>query len=204
MLFSQWSGECNNVLSIRVKLPSHCLGKFSGPVILLCPISCSDSINIAPKTDYTWIRKGREGKTKPTSCKSGVCRTMHSWISKIPQRPLPRYHKGSDMLFLLLSPSYHIFFDFLGASEVSAALIALLLRSWHTFMPRELFGGLYRSLTSYISRLSTDLCYRYGIIFSTVLHYRWPLFRKQTLAGKGFIVSSFTIFGVRLSYHLFL
>lgn len=36
----------------------------------------------------------------------------------------------------------------------------------------------------------------YGILFSTTLHYTWPWFRRQTLAGKGFIVSSFTIFGL--------
>jgi len=36
----------------------------------------------------------------------------------------------------------------------------------------------------------------YGLIFSTTLHFTWPWFRKQTLAGKGFIVSSFTIFGL--------
>lgn len=38
---------------------------------------------------------------------------------------------------------------------------------------------------------------RYGSIVCTTLQFTWPWFRKQTLAGKGFIVSSFTIFGVR-------
>lgn len=36
----------------------------------------------------------------------------------------------------------------------------------------------------------------YGLLTCTTMHFTWPWFRKQTLAGKGFIVSSFTIFGL--------
>lgn len=36
----------------------------------------------------------------------------------------------------------------------------------------------------------------YGLIFTTTLHHTWPLFRRQTLAGKAFVVSGFTIFGL--------
>lgn len=36
----------------------------------------------------------------------------------------------------------------------------------------------------------------YGLLVTTTLHYTWRPFRNGTLAGKGFIVSGFTIFGV--------
>lgn len=44
----------------------------------------------------------------------------------------------------------------------------------------------------------TILVRRYGLIFTTTLHHTWPLFRRQTLAGKAFVVSGFTIFGVSI------
>ncbi|KAL6306632.1 hypothetical protein BKA93DRAFT_729008, partial [Sparassis latifolia] len=35
-----------------------------------------------------------------------------------------------------------------------------------------------------------------GLGLATIGHYTWPLFRRQTLAFKGFVVSIFTIFGL--------
>jgi len=35
-----------------------------------------------------------------------------------------------------------------------------------------------------------------GLGLVIVTHHTWPLFRRQTLAIKGFLVSSFTIFGL--------
>ncbi|KAF8520109.1 hypothetical protein JB92DRAFT_2709598 [Gautieria morchelliformis] len=36
----------------------------------------------------------------------------------------------------------------------------------------------------------------YGLALVTLTHHTWPLFRRQTLAIKGFLVSSCTIFGL--------
>ncbi|KAH9951755.1 hypothetical protein B0H21DRAFT_717329 [Amylocystis lapponica] len=38
-----------------------------------------------------------------------------------------------------------------------------------------------------------------GFGLAVIGHYSWPLFRRQTLAFKGFLVSAFTIFGLVLS-----
>jgi len=35
-----------------------------------------------------------------------------------------------------------------------------------------------------------------GTAMATVAHYSWPMFRRQTLPFKGFLVSAFTIFGL--------
>ncbi|KAK7695700.1 hypothetical protein QCA50_000336 [Cerrena zonata] len=35
-----------------------------------------------------------------------------------------------------------------------------------------------------------------GIGLAIMGHYTWPLFRRQTLAFKGFLVSGFTVFGL--------
>ncbi|TFY69438.1 hypothetical protein EVG20_g3154 [Dentipellis fragilis] len=35
-----------------------------------------------------------------------------------------------------------------------------------------------------------------GVSAAVVAHYSWPWFRRQTLAGKGFLVSIFTVYGL--------
>lgn len=35
-----------------------------------------------------------------------------------------------------------------------------------------------------------------GVGLAVIAHHMWPVFRRQTLAFKGFIVSGFTIFGL--------
>ncbi|KIK08414.1 hypothetical protein K443DRAFT_119079 [Laccaria amethystina LaAM-08-1] len=35
-----------------------------------------------------------------------------------------------------------------------------------------------------------------GVGLAIIAHHAWPVFRRQTLAFKGFIVSGFTIFGL--------
>jgi len=37
-----------------------------------------------------------------------------------------------------------------------------------------------------------------GISLATLGHFTWPVFRRQTLAFKGFLVSAFTMFGLVL------
>ncbi|KAF8528892.1 hypothetical protein BU17DRAFT_36686, partial [Hysterangium stoloniferum] len=36
----------------------------------------------------------------------------------------------------------------------------------------------------------------FGLTLATIAHHTWPMFRRQTLAFKGFLVSACTIFGL--------
>ncbi|KAI0079661.1 hypothetical protein K474DRAFT_1658732 [Panus rudis PR-1116 ss-1] len=48
-------------------------------------------------------------------------------------------------------------------------------------------------------RAGTEGAVRYtaiGLGLAIIGHYTWPLFRRQTLAFKGFLVSGFTIYGL--------